>query len=732
MVVGPLVDPANADVSLDGAGASYDCSEAVIDETGLLDAEVVEATIARVEEATVLVRAYEAAPPGGLAGDTDATAVCSDTADATSNGELVIISFSVADRRSAVFSGPTISPRSDPDAVRESMSAQFADGDFTGGVVTGIDTLADDLAASWSSGELVTNGDLNGGSGPSFVPLIGVVGAVAIGGGGLYLWRRRRSLTELRSTFERDVATPRTRVGAAREQGLRVEADADLWARVSAGKTLTVLHEKRKAVRDAGKATEGAASLLGAATPDGIGRASSGQIGDARRRLIDLNTALDQNELAIGQLLAFGAHVDHLRVALPAKRELLLRELASAEHLTEQRRDGGFNVDDAEAELRAVRAMVQPLEFYELALDHLTLSERIEVAEAKLFAADHDLQVMPDRPGALTQWRAELVRAIAAEHDRSEKREARLTELQSEHGTESWSWAISHPDRARQLLATALATAAGAEPLVDAQEFDEAGRALESAGMELIGADTLLDEIDDLIIDLEQAKIEAAGILAESQQVLGQFAAFVTGHAGDLDATMRFEPERLAGALAGLAAELTTERPNYLRVAETAEHINRELDELMITAQEQHQAMEALRRQAVREIARAQRNLRRARESLGWELVQSEDARAIERLAMALGQLPTSPGARAYAATRIADDALVIQDRIIARRRRNANWVVVGGANPSRGSSWGHPPPPGPWSHGPGGGIGGGGSRSFGGGGGGSRSFGGGRSSGSW
>ncbi|MGI9614070.1 MAG: hypothetical protein ACR2QO_14265 [Acidimicrobiales bacterium] len=724
--------------------AVYDCSASVVDESGLLDESLVADEAAAVDGANVLVRAFTLVPDGDLPAVIDELiARCIESEGPDWDDDIAVISFSVQDQASDVFYGVLVSPQSDPDAVRESMGDGFRSADFTGGVITAIDNLADDLGADATVAvDADTGADARSDSGggttdddPSttrnaevVLPFLGVVAGVGvIGAGGLFV-RRRRSLGDARRAFETELLTPRMRVGAAREQGVRAEAAADLLARVSAGKTLTVLHEKRKQVRDGGKATEGAASLLGGATPEGIEKASASQISEARRRLGDLTAALDANELALTELLAFGAHIDRLRVSLPAKRDLLLRELAAAEALCDERRSDGWKVDGAVSQLTGVRSMIQPLEFYDLALDHLSLSERIEAAEAKLFAAEHDLQSIPDRPGSLATWRNAQTEAVAAEEARVNAVETAIRTLRHEHGPESWTWATSHPERVRQLLADALAVGAGALPLAEEQRFDEAGRVLGEAGMKLVGADALLDEVDDLIVDLEQAKIEAPGILAESRQVLGQFATFVRNHGRDLDQNIASQPELLDRTLDGLAAELVTDRPNYLRVAETAEHINRQLDGLMIDAKVQHRNMEALRRRAAREVARAQRNLRRARESLGWELFQSDDARSIERLTMALGRLPSSLHARIDTASRIADDALLVQERIIARRRRNGDWVVVGGANRSGrslgGSSWG--------SIGSSGG-GGGGSRSFGGGGGGgSRSFGGGRSSGSW
>lgn len=175
-------------------------------------------------------------------------------------------------------------------------------------------------------------------------------------------------------------------------------------------------------------------------------------------------------------------------------------------------------------------------------------------------------------------------------------------------------------------------------------------------------------------------------------------------------------------------------KPNYLRVAETADRINRQLDEVLLGAKEQHLRMESLRRELEREIARARRALSRARRSLGWELFSSRDGRALDGLEDGLTRLPQDVEVAIDSAAEIADDALRIQERIIGRRRRSGTWISTGGGSWTSGG--------GGWSSGGNGGSSGGSRRTRSGGGrsfsrsssrsGGGRSFGSGRSSGSF
>lgn len=745
------------------AGASVgddplDCGATVVDTSGELDTAAVADAAASVEGAQVVVRGYGSVPDGDLVAVVDDLIVsCFGDASET---DLALFAFSVGDRQADVVLAPLLPGEAVATDLRTTMTEPFPAGGFTDGVLAAIDQLAGQVGAPLDgdaadgegagAGEGAGGADDDGGTGDGegaggnadpaddgagdgdlggLVQAGAAAALVGVGAaGGVGLWRaRRRRLADDRRAFESELASPQLRVGALREQGHRLDAQSELWTKMAEGRTATVLAEHRSALRSAANHADHHAALVAAATPDGIGAAARQQLDMARQRLADLVAALDRHETAIGDLLTFGAHLDRLRVSLPAKRELLATELAEARSLAAQRREEGWKVERSAADLDRVDSTMGSVDLSDLVLDLLTLSDRLEDAEAALFAARHDLESLPDRPAAITRWHDLQRTAVEAERERSHAVETRLRTVGAGHDPESWDWATRNPARARNHLATVATVAAPALDLAAAQDFDEAGRTLERAGLELIAADELLDQIDNLLVDLEQARAEAPGIVAESRQVLDQFEAFVRHHGSDLSEEIQARPRRLRAAIDGLEADLASARPNYLRVAETAEHLNCELDEVLATAEAQHERMEALRREADREIARARRNLRRAREALGWELFPSSQTREIETLENRLSRLPSNPQARIEAARRIADQATALQDRIIHRRR--------GGGYGGWGGGWGGG---GTWG-GSGGGsggisIGGGGSGGFsiGGGGSGGRSFGGGRSSGSW
>jgi hypothetical protein len=180
-----------------------------------------------------------------------------------------------------------------------------------------------------------------------------------------------------------------------------------------------------------------------------------------------------------------------------------------------------------------------------------------------------------------------------------------------------------------------------------------------------------------------------------------------------------------------MGTELTSRRPNYLRVARTLDRIDRQMDQMLVESQEEAKRIAALRRELAREISRAKRAIQRANETLGWTIFSTRKAK-LDDLETDLNRLNGSWEQQIDQAAAIADAAVAIREAIIhERRRRNTGLIIVGSGKGHRGGGWGSS---GGGSGGFGGGGFGGGGGGFGGGGfgGGGGSFGGGGSTGGW
>lgn len=761
-----------------GAGAASaqdgsDCNVAVADTSGEFNVDTINETIlaAAPPEVRFVVRGFDVAPGGDLVAAIDelVTSCFGDGGDGLDDS-TVIISLSIQDRQSDLWVGDRwLADVGDPEEIRSEVIGDRArDGDYTGAMTAAIEEISDRILAGsgateagvgdgegsgatngaasgagtgddgqdGSTGTAESTGDAGeagiedgsgGGDGISLVPVVGGLGVAGIGAGVFVAVNRRRKLIEARQGLEAALAGPRIRVGVLRERGQRVAAQADVWEKVTTGRTLESLIELRRAAVSAGSETEQAAALLARSIPDGVENADTAEMTEARRRVADLSRALDSNDDALDRLIAFGAHLDHLRVAVPAKRDLLLGEIESARSLASQRASQGWAVEGQSKELELMQSALSELDFRPLEQDWLDHSDVVEENEASLFATGHYLQALPSRVESLKKWNQELESAAELELARSDDVRRRFASLASLHAADSWRWAADFAEQAvDEIEAGRTVRESAIADTMAKQQFDDVGRQLEQAGLHVIKADHYLDQMEDLMVDLEHAREEAPGIVAQGRKVLDQLATFIAYNDDDLDDSFNREPGEFERALDGLEMELRQVKPNYLRVAETGNAMNQQMDELLAKAKDEKARTQALRREADREAARAERAVARARRALGWELFESSMGEALDRLEDRLGRLPDNPEERIDAAAEIADAALTIQERIIARRRRGGTWVVVGGGgHTSTGgfSGGGH-------SFG-GGGFSGGG-HSLGGGGfsGGGHSFGGGRSSG--
>ncbi len=728
----------------------FDCDQAVVDTSGELNVDTINESILNSAPPDVrfVIRGFDRAPGGDLVDAVnEIVAQCFSDGGEGLDDSTVMISLSIEDRQSDLWIGDRwLADVGDADAIRENTIGDRArDGEYTEAMTDAIVEISSRIDAATGSGaedgELVSGTEGEGavddgqvapepdGDGISLLPVVGGLSVLGAGAGVFVAVNRRRKLTEARQRLQSSMAGPQIRVGVLRERDDRVSAQADVWEKLTSGRTSESLSDLLRQTASARTETERAAALLNQSLPGGVGSADRTALEAARQRVVELSRALDLNDEALDRLVAFGAHLDHLRVAVPGKRELLLEEIEGAKSLAGQRASQGWAVAGQVNELEKMQTELSALEFASLEQDWLAHSDNVEGNEAKLFATSHYLQALPSRVESLKKWNQELESAAELELARSEDVRRRFTSLASLHAADSWRWAadfaeqaVDEIEQARKIRAVTMTET------LSRQRFDDAGRELEQAGLHIITADHYLDQMEDLMVDLEHAREEAPGIMAQGREILSELATFIAANDEDLDDSFNREPAEFAGALDGLEMELRQVKPNYLRVADTGNALNRQMDEVMTKAEDEKAMMQALRREAQREVSRAQRAVARARKALGWELFQSGMGDALERLEEQLQRLPEHPGERADAAADIADEALAIQERIIARRRRGGTWVVVGGGGFGHTTTGGF----GGGGRSIGGGGFSGGGHSFGGGGfsGGGHSFGGGRSSG--
>ena len=739
---------------------AFDCGAPVVDTSGRIDVTEVEAAIDRVDpEAVVVVRVFDEVPGGDLpAAIDDIVAACFATDEATVDPDVIVLGLSVGDEMSDVLVGPGWGAAvSDPVALRtEVMGEPFAAGDFTGGLVAAVTEIAAGVDVQLAEGgfgpveaadpdEVEDDAEAATGSpegdGQSGLAVAGGLAAIALGGGAYYAIGRHRRLVAARRELDAALVGPQLRQGTLRERDAGLSAEAEMWTKVSTGETSARLEELMTLVGQSRAAVDQSQAVLRRLLPDGPAEAGREALERSRERVVELNAALDGHDTNLDRLGRFEAHLDHLSVAAPEKTAVLNEELDEVYRLADQREDEGWAVQEMRAELGVIGETLNGLDFDRLELDLLQLSHQVEDVEARLFSLDHQLETLPGRADSLRTWSQAQADATGVELRRIDNIRRQFAGLAARHAVESWQWAADHTETANEHLEAAarvrirvetdmLATdrMEGVDRLDAAARFDAAGRELQTVGLQMVTADRLLDQVDDLIIDLERAAEEGPRLVAEGHDVLRNLTDFVAAHRGDLEPDVVAAPERLATALAGLEHQLAMPKPNHLRLTETADRINRQLDDLLAGAQEQHLRMESLRRELRRETERASRAVARARRALGWQLLPSRDGLALDGLEQQLAALPPDLDDALGQVGQIADQALRVHERLIARRRRRARAARAGSIGGGFGGGATRS-----------GGFGGGrsssragGGRSFGGrsSAGGGRSFGGGRSSG--
>jgi hypothetical protein len=724
--VAVLASAAGSPASAAGSSADFAlgqtdvCAVGLVDATGDIDAAGVAEAIAEFEQVSpgtaVYARVYD--------DNTDLDTARQQILDqcGTSN-DYLFVAIDVPSEQSSVF-GSAFGTQLAEDIRIGSMRDSLGSGDLSGGLVGAIQDAA--VVVEGLDGEVIIERDdpepesdsNNLGSYILAGSVIGLAGA----GGGVMIRNRRKQLAERRQTFATRVAEPRIRMGAARERDARLSEQGERFSRTVESRTLDQLRHLQHEVGIAGNDAERHATLLSNATPEGIETASNDELIQGETRLSDFSEALGRYQMALDKLTAFGELLDRLRVSLPTKRALLIEELDDADALVSERVSAGWKVDGPKARLAEARTTVAGVTFEELRLDLLELSDRLEAAEAVLFSARHDVVSVVDRPQGVADWAAELETAEAEARIRVDKTAVRFANVVIPHSPDSWRWATEHTDTAAARIDRSTQQRTSGLSLVPSQEWDGAGRKLETAGLELNAVDALLDELDTLMIDLEQARAESPGMMRAAVQELEELRSFVASKSTDLAPEFHLNPQKIQAVLEEMGGELTQRRPNYLRVARTLDRVDRQMDQMLIESQEEAKRIAALRRELAREISRARRSLQRANETLGWTVFSTRKAK-LEDLEADLDRLNGSWEQQIDQAVAVADSAVAIREAIIhERRRRNTGLIIVGGSGGHRGGGW---------SSGGGGGFGGfgGGGGGFGGGGG---SFGGGGSTGGW
>lgn len=714
-------------LAADVAGAKS--CERVVDETGQLDIGAVEEAALAVPGADARVVFFQSVPGADIeAAVDDVIAACYSDGPEGRQFDLVVIAVSLDDRLTRIAYGGEHVTELDPtqQAIQvDTINPQLASGDFTAAMVLGLEAIGDELQDDPDVAGSGTGADpsgstpsADGGSGPLIAVAI-VAGLLAIMGARIVIGRRRL-LNDERNALEAASQQPLIDLGLARERVGQLRGRTDVWRRIVSGTTAERLAELSSTAARAVGELDGSIANYSRATHGGIGELDRQGVVAARGRLDEMIAATGRADAAMDRWQQFGDRIERLRMTMPVKRASIQEAIVESLALADAREADGWVVDSPRQVLNDTAASLEPLDLDDLAIDVLALEATIDQSEAAAFASHHELQTLPDRLAGLLEWAGQLTESHQAESERTDETERQLAELAADHAPESIARAGSIADVRSRLASSAQDRELG-EQQIQSQAWDAASANLESAGRWLVSADELLDHMDVLTVSMDTARRQAPALLDDIDIEISELDEFIRRHDRDLPDSFDVQPARARALLDALRIELTKSRPNHLRVAESGSELVRQLDAILVQAQEEQARVAALRRAVARERQRAHREIERADKTIGWKLFENDDQRMLDHLRSRLGDDSEPLETQLATAARARTDAAAIRQKVIDQRRRNSGWVMVGG-----GGGWS--------SGGGGGGFGGfsGGGGGFGGFSGGGGGFGGGGGGSSW
>ncbi len=756
-------------------GGSTACRGVVDDGADALDDPVVEKAAARLartrDGAVVRVITVDTVPGRDLDGYAERRKRACDSwgfgrSDAAT---LVVIAVSVDDRLIGSYFdglGTRALDRAQERTRTELMGPRMRTGDFTGGVVAGLDryrtVLVEDGRGgggrNTGRGTGTGNGTGNGvppeepsaaadsGSGASPGVVLAVLAVPALGGagyGGLVLHRRRRARAEARAaalaaggragdaflSTEEDLELLRARVGAL--PGVDDPAFVSVreaWAAVSA--TYAAATNRQLELNDTYR-------------PEAIARLDADAAREAVAQLDELTAQLESIHTEFEVVSAAVDDLEDRRDAVPGLVERARAEVLRARSVAVTRRADGFRVDavielldSVEPALLAAEDRLRAHRWGQAHGDAGTALRTATGAGAALDELPERHRALGTRHDLLSQEAAALGARLPAARDLL----ARLTETYAAECVAGLGDGLGEADRALATVGTDLARMRG-QTSMDEQRFDEADRTGDRIAALLVTATAAVAEPDRRRASLTELRATLPHRLAAATQALDELRGLVRARADalahlvpspDLDAHDRDRASiadrldeqrpRLVGADADLGVlvdAVTLDRrladtavATYDAAVQALAHADSAVDDARVETGRSHAGGRS--RETCRE---AERRLGLARAASGIGIAVLEERLEHAREAEALARRAVDEARDAIRQHEDAQRRAAAAAAAAASRSRHSGTGFGGfGGSGSGGSGFGGGGSGGFGGGGRGGGFGGGGSGGFGGG----------------
>lgn len=721
------------------AWAVEDCDSVIIDDAHLFGSGLSQVEAAANEltklGATVRVRTIESFGNAGSIDNYESSLEkrCSSwqSADGGPRNNLVAILVSTGEREVGVNYGDQWVPafRGDADAkIRtEVMTPRMRDGDFAGAFTAGLKEAARLIDAQLHPPKAANNGPTtvinqapqdNSG----FVVIFGWLLAIAVAGLGLffgirfyYNWKRENAE---RRAAQRDAQTAKAQVANLINNFDTTVLDARINKVIPlvTGEEKDILSRELASIEKDHAAFSAKFSSLeevAGMNPDapGLTALEYQNIGERYAALLMGGSALDE------RLKALDLAARNIELAAQVSPQLVTeagKEIESSKNGIAAIAKTGFKTTDAN------NLLAEATNLYAQATEHQSggrLGSAGAVAKEATAKAKEALAVA----GVLKETKAKIDarlgligKRIEGAHQRAVDTKPIFDKIEDEYAEVLWKSVAGNGTEAQKRIESAetALTEASKGASMSHQEWNDATTHAVQAEKLLDEAEALLNSIVALEENLAAAKAKAGKEIEVAALDIDQADDYLNKWRGDInDEKLVADLKEAVSQLEAAEAELKQDKPNYLKVVKTALAANRAADDILAEAQEEHEAMERLRRNVASTMAEAKRSIDEAERYIGNHSSDVESgaksslseakrfydqAQRTDGLKSRLKLFQDSDSSADQALAKAKDDVEEEEERIRRRKQQEARdtAIVVTSINSShRSDNWGSPSP---------------------------------------
>ncbi len=722
------------------ATAQDECDQLVIDEAGVFNnrAGEVEAAARELISSGADVRIRTIQTYGGSGNldrfESELEQQCPSWTDAEGNrkNNLVVLMIALEEQQTGLYYGSrwesTLGSRW-TQIQTDIMNPRFAQGDFAGGFVAGLEEI-NRLITGQTSAQEPSQG--RGGLSAGLIVLFVVIFIVALLAG-LFIFRNYRKSREKRLAARQKALLAKQ--GAASKVNSLVEAVQMLEIKVNATAAKVSPEDAAPLFEGLGKAKrlidQGAQkySELGhsAGNPENPG------LGEAQLQVIALEYQKVLEVLREGseEVDRVEADVDALQQAINGfddKITELKTSFEAASRKIESAQNAGFNTGHPAGMLsRGRRLMEQAIALSQLKKflqAQKTLSETADLASRAAKSAE-ELPQKKQEAEAGIQALAPRIEQVKETIIRGKDIFERISSTYAESSWESIQGNGSEAENRIEWTLEALEaarTAASAEQ----QDWYRALDLVKQGNSWMDEAESFMHSISAIETSLEKARQDVPGEIAAAQADITKAWKYINAYDEDIRESLEDDLREAERKLNRAYEESRRDKADYLMAVKLAEEANESADKILVQARTEHEAAERMRSKAASAIRDAQSRVSITREYIRDHGVDAGDEarNLLANAEAALQQAEAAPAPETRLSLAEKAESMASKAYSTAKTRVEASWkrrrpaippVIIlpgGGSSRRSGASWGSRRSS-PWSSG-GGGVSRGGSTGWG------------------